>query len=234
MDITPYSTALLMGFLGSLHCVGMCGPIMLILPFRNMEGWKKALGIFLYHFGRISVYAAMGLALHSFRLLFDPAWQQGISLTLGGLLLLFGITTFISKGKGIKLPWLGFVQKQAPKVMGNTSLPAILAGGVLNGLLPCGLVYMALSVATVAPDGMSAALRMYSFGLGTVPALVAVTVLQRRIFASSLSLKKLVPVGLLVLGSLFLVRGMNLGVPYLSPSVEVKGNVVKSSCCMRK
>lgn len=234
MDFAPYSSALLMGFLGSLHCAGMCGPIMMILPFRNMHSWKKVLGITLYHFGRISVYAAMGLALHSFRLLFHPAWQQGISLTLGALMLLFGLSTFIANRISIQLPWTGFVQKMAPKFMGRTSFPALFTAGILNGLLPCGLVYMALSMATVAPDSTSAAFRMYAFGLGTIPALVTITLLQRRIFAGGLSLKKFVPIGLLVLGSLFLVRGMNLGVPYLSPSVEVKGTEVKSSCCAHK
>lgn len=231
MDIAPLGTALLMGFLGSLHCVGMCGPIMLILPFQRLEGWKKLLGILLYHFGRISVYAAMGLILHSFRMLFHPEWQQIVSIILGGLLLLIGITTFVAKRIALKIPWMGFVQKQAPKLMGQTSFPALLGAGVLNGLLPCGLVYMALSVATLAPDGTESALRMYAFGIGTAPALIAVTLMQRRLFSGKALLKKFVPVGLLVLGSLIMVRGMNLGVPYLSPSVEVKGKTVKSSCC---
>lgn len=206
---------------------------MLILPFQQMKGWKRVVGISVYHLGRISVYAAMGLILHSFRMLFHPEWQQIVSIILGALLLTAGIATFISKGAAIKIPWLGFVQKQAPKLLGRTSIPALFGAGTLNGLLPCGLVYMALSVATVAPDGMSAALRMYAFGLGTAPALIAVTVLHRRIFSGRAFLKKFVPVGLLLMGCLFLVRGMNLGVPYLSPSVEVKGKAVKSSCCSR-
>src|SRR5690606_17654537 len=88
--------AYLMGLTGSLHCAGMCGPIIWVMPFRVLSGFSKWLGIFLYHVGRISVYAAMGAILHSFKSVFRPEWQQYISIVLGGTLLVAGILSFFS------------------------------------------------------------------------------------------------------------------------------------------
>src|SRR5690606_36986572 len=104
--------------------------------------------------------------------------------------------------------------------------------GVLNGLLPCGLVYMALSASTVAATPLQTVMLMYAFGLGTVPMLVTLTVLRNKAsFVRNLSARKLVPVAMFVFGALFMVRGMNLGIPYLSPKITVEKNEVKASCC---
>jgi len=225
--------ALSMGFLGSLHCAGMCGPIMLILPFQFLNGWKKVAGIGLYHLGRISVYALMGLVLHSFKSLFLPQWQQYISIALGVSLLLLGIFSFLNNGsRQIKMPWLDFVKRQSGKVLGRPELHLLLAGGILNGLLPCGLVYMALSLATSAATPQAAMLTMYAFGLGTMPMLIAIIVLKGKISMLRMqSIRRFVPVIMLLFGVLFMLRGMNLGIPYLSPQVSMDHHVVKSCCC---
>src|SRR5665647_1034066 len=112
MNTLTLTMALLMGLTGGLHCAGMCGPIMWILPFQMLQGYKKAFGIFLYHFGRITVYALLALVLHSFRGLFHPQWQQYISLMLGVLLLLMGVISFFPNNKlKIHLPWAEQVKK---------------------------------------------------------------------------------------------------------------------------
>src|SRR4051812_30068229 len=112
--ISICSTALLMGLAGSLHCAGMCGPIMLVMPFLQFKGMKKLAAIGLYHFSRISVYAFMAFVLYSFRDMFHPAIQQYVSIAAGSILLLAGALSFfpvVSKIQ-MKLPWTEFVKKQ--------------------------------------------------------------------------------------------------------------------------
>lgn len=234
MSESLFLTALVMGLVGSLHCAGMCGPIMLILPFQHFSPARRILAMALYHLGRISVYASMGLLLHSFKSLFHPQWQQGVSLVLGSLLLAGGLYSFLVRGNMPSLPWTGWVRRQASRFMGNPSLGAITVAGVLNGLLPCGLVYMALSLAATAPTAPEAALAMYAFGAGTLPMLLSITLLRQRVpFLHSANLRRFVPVLLVAFGGIFLLRGANLGIPYLSPKVEVAADTgeVHSECC---
>lgn len=234
MSESLFLTALVMGLVGSLHCAGMCGPIMLILPFQQFSPARRVLAMALYHLGRISIYASMGLVLHSFKSLFHPQWQQGVSLVLGSLLLASGLYSFLVRGNMPSLPWTGWVRRQASRFMGNPSLGALTIAGVLNGLLPCGLVYMALSLAATAPNAPQAALAMYAFGAGTLPMLVSITLLKQRVrFLQSAGLRRFVPVMLVAFGGLFLLRGANLGIPYLSPKVEIAAETgeVHSECC---
>ncbi len=231
MNSFALTTALGMGFIGSLHCAGMCGPIMLILPFGALKGWRRAAGIALYHFGRISIYAAMGLLLHSFKSLFHPQWQQAVSITLGCLMLLAGLHSFLA-GRNSLLPQAGFVKRAATRFIGSPSLPALAITGALNGMLPCGLVYMALSVAATADTAAGAAISMYAFGLGTLPMLLSIIILKRKLrFLRSASLRHYVPVALFAISGLLLLRGANLGIPYFSPKVVAEGATIKSSCC---
>lgn len=236
MNAFTLTMALLMGLTGSLHCAGMCGPIILVMPFQRLSGLQKWLGITLYHFGRVSVYALLGLVLHSFKSVFQPQWQQYISIGLGALLLLIGILSFFPGSRfSVKLPWTGFIQKQLGRFMANPGILSLFGTGMLNGLLPCGLVYMALSATVTADTGWQAMKLMYAFGLGTVPMLTAITVLKDRTKLLQLAhFRKLVPVVMLFFGSLFVLRGLNLGIPYLSPKVTVEHNEVKASCCHKE
>jgi sulfite exporter TauE/SafE len=225
--------AFVMGIAGSLHCAGMCGAIMCVMPFQFFNGAKKFGAILLYHFGRTSVYAAMAVTLHFFRDAFDPRMQQYISVALGFILLGAGILSFLPLYSRfqVKLPWSGFVRNNLGRFIGNPGLPSITMAGVLNGLLPCGLVYMALSATFTLPSVTGAAFFMYSFGLGTVPVLISITLLRQRIsFFQGPQLKKLVPVVVLFFGCLFLLRGLNLGIPYLSPKVDVSKHQIHSCC----
>jgi len=233
MDSISLSMALVMGLAGSLHCAGMCGPIVWVIPFQMITGVRKWLGIGLYHFGRISVYGIMGVVLHSFKSLFNPQVQQYLSITLGALLLLAGIISFLPvRQLTVKLPWTGFVHKQLGKFIGNPQLKSLFFSGMLNGLLPCGLVYMALSMSVTASTAVQSLGLMYAFGLGTVPALVTITVLKERAhFLRTNHIKKMVPVLMFVFGCIFVLRGMNLGIPYLSPKIVLEQGAVKSNCC---
>lgn len=232
MEAFSFAVALMMGLAGSLHCAGMCGPIIWVMPFQAMQGYWKWLGIALYHLGRICVYALMGFVLHSFSALFHPQWQQYIAVTLGVSLLLAGIVSFMPGRLSVRLPWSGFVAGRLGRFLGDPAPSSLLISGMLNGLLPCGLVYMALSAAVTAGTALHAMALMYAFGAGTLPMLITLTILKGRAsFLRIQQVKKLVPVVMLVFGCIFVLRGMNLGIPYLSPEVHVAQQVVRSSCC---
>ncbi len=223
-----------MGLTGSLHCAGMCGPIMWIMPFQLYKGSTKVLALALYHFGRISVYALMAAVLYSFRGLFRPAIQQYISITMGVILLVVGIVSFFSSYLRVKLPWEDFVKKQLGNVISRPGLGTIAVAGMLNGLLPCGLVYMALSASVTAESMGQALLMLYGFGLGTLPMLLGITLLKSRLSILRASyFRRLVPVTVFFFGCLFLLRGLNLGIPYLSPKVAVSNHGIHS-CCHKK
>ncbi len=228
--------AFLMGFTGSLHCAGMCGPIMWVMPFQFFNGAKKVLAVTLYHLGRVSVYAMLAVVLHSFRSFFDPRIQQYISIGLGSLLLLAGVLSFLPAAgfTGFNLPWSGTVKKLLGKFIGRPGIGAITAAGVLNGLLPCGLVYMALSATFTLGTSAQAAAFMYLFGAGTLPMLISISVLKYKASALRVAhVKKLVPVVVFCFGCLFILRGLNLGIPYISPKVVVSGHQIHS-CCHKK
>lgn len=233
MNTFTLSMAFLMGLTGSLHCAGMCGPIIWVMPFQVLSGFKKWLGILLYHTGRVSTYALMGVVLFSFKSSFRPEWQQYISILLGGVLLIVGLLSFIPSSKfSIQLPWTGFVQKHLGKFMGNPNVGTLFITGVLNGLLPCGLVYMALSASMIAPTAINAIGLMYAFGLGTMPMLIALTVIKNKAtFLSMNNFRKFVPIFMLLFGCLFVLRGMNLGIPYVSPKVVIEQQEIKAECC---
>lgn len=226
-----------MGVAGSLHCAGMCGPIMLFMPFHQLKGIRRAAGIALYHLARVSVYALMAWFLFSFRDLFNPRLQQYVSITLGSVLLIAGVVSFLPvNGKWkVQLPWSGFVKQRLGVYMGNPRLYGIAVSGMLNGLLPCGLVYMALSAALTLGSPGQAVMFTYAFGLGTMPMLIGITFFRNWIvLRKGLSLRKFTPAVVFLFGCIFFVRGLNLGIPYLSPGIQVNNGTIHSSCCHKK
>lgn len=231
--MSPLSvTALVMGLAGSLHCAGMCGPLLLIMPFQWLQGWRKWLGILLYHSGRISVYALMGLILHRFKDLFLPSWQQWVALVSGSLLLLAGLASFWTRGRQW-LPswWVNFIRRQLSFFSTANNPLLLLPAGALNGALPCGMVYMALALTVQAPSGPAAMGVMYAFGAGTLPMLLGITFLQRFLSPLMRSLGRYSSWLLFILGFLFLLRGMNLGIPYVSPKTGQGQGAQMHSCC---
>jgi len=228
--------ALAMGLTGSLHCVGMCGPIMMFLPFYHFTGARRVFAIGLYHFARISVYALMAFTIYSFREAFNPQLQQAISIGLGSILLIAGIVSFfpLRRKWQLILPWTDIVKKQLGRFMGDTSLPSIAVSGMLNGMLPCGLVYMALSATLALHSPAGAVLFMYFFGIGTLPALISIVIFKNRIaFFKNGYYKRFTPIIIFSFGCVFLLRGLNLGIPYLSPKVQVANGQIHS-CCHKK
>jgi sulfite exporter TauE/SafE len=180
------------------------------------------------------VYALAAFLLHSFRAVFRPEWQQFVSIALGLLLLFAGILYFLPLRKAA-YPWSGFVRTRLGYFFSSPSVLSLFAAGALNGMLPCGMVYMALSGAMAAETPLAASLLMFVFGAGTVPMLVFVSLVKHKAgFIASGRFRKMVPIALFAFGSLFVLRGMNLGIPYLSPRISIEGGVVKASCCHKQ
>lgn len=224
-------TSLIMGLTGSLHCAGMCGPLVMMMPFQHTETHKKIGRILLYHGGRISVYMIMGLIIYTLKFTINPKWQQYFSIFAGAALLLVGLMSFAGTMR-FNLPWVKYVQKWWGKLLSSPGLLTFWGAGMLNGLLPCGLVYMALSVCVNVQSWGEATANMAAFGVGTFPMLFVVSMIGHRIaLFTRRGVQRLVPLTLILLSSLIMLRGMNLGVPYLSPKMSIEKEVVKSSCC---
>lgn len=223
MIFTFLISAIAFGFLGSFHCVGMCGPIALSLPVQHLNGGARAAGIGLYNVGRIVMYAmigvlfgVIGLSFHYFN------WQQYLSITLGAALLVIFIIR-IAPQKNIRKSatfskWNQWVIKLLAPLMQNPKKRNLLLIGMLNGLLPCGLIYLALAGAMATGNIFYSGLFMAGFGAGTLPAMVISSYAAGWITLPIRNrIKKALPFMLALMGVLLILRGMNLEIPYISP-----------------
>ena len=217
---------LLLGLLGSLHCVGMCGPIALLLPLSKKSKSKQGLQLMLYHFGRISSYALLGLVFGIVgKGLSLTGWHQQISIGLGVLMILFVLYPKLSGVISLKIKpltqTLNLIKKSLGLYLKNESFYASYLIGFLNGFLPCGMVYIALVGAVALNSLWSALMYMTLFGLGTVP-LISVLVLAKEALPSRISAKfqQFIPVFVFIVGLLFVARGLGLEIPFISPGEQ--------------
>jgi sulfite exporter TauE/SafE len=222
-------TAFLLGLVGSLHCAGMCGPLALALPAAGNTAPAYVLGRVAYNAGRIVTYCLLGilfgLAGWTFLL---AGLQRWVSITLGVALLL-GL--FASRKLALWRPVTSVVNQLRSRMsvlLRRRSFAALVVLGLLNGLLPCGLVYVACAGAASTGGALAGAAYMTAFGAGTVPMMLAIS-LSGKLVPASLRLKlvKTIPVCVFLLASLLILRGMSLGIPYLSPDMSASG----ASCC---
>jgi sulfite exporter TauE/SafE len=227
------SSAFLLGLLGSLHCVGMCGPLVLAMPGGLERGARSWLGRGVYHLGRALTYGVLGLLLGTFgQGLRGAGWQQGLSILAGGVVLALAwphrrATATAEPGTGLRI--LVRLRRAWAGLLNRPGWAARFALGALNGLLPCGLTYAALAAAALAGTPFTGFLFMVVFGLATTPALLAVAgvpALLRPAWRAPLA--RVAPAASLLLGSLFVLRGFGLGIPYLSPSPEA---LSRGACC---
>ncbi len=215
---------LLLGLLGSLHCVAMCGPIALALPVHQFNTTKKTASILLYHLGRISVYIVLGVVFGTVgKGLFIAGFQQNVSIILG-ILLILGVLFFNEKKmQNLVLSpnskaYIKFKNTFGTYIRKKTPVSFVIMG-MLNGLLPCAMIYMALFGATATQGSLYGGLFMLWYGLGTIP-LLSLLVLMGNWVTNNFKnkFKKAVPVFLIFTGCLLIIRGLNLDIPYLSPS----------------
>ena len=212
-------TAFMLGLVGSLHCAGMCGPLALALPHAGNRPASFFAGRVAYNLGRIVTYCVLGLIFGLIGKTFLLAGiQRWLSIALG-VALLVGLLT--SRKLALWRPITALVDRVKASMgflLRQRSFVALLALGLLNGLLPCGLVYVACAGATATGDLLNGALYMLAFGAGTVPMMLAISLSQRLVpFPLRMKLLKAVPVAVFLLASLLILRGMELGIPYVSP-----------------
>ncbi len=234
-----YYSALLVGFLGSLHCIGMCGPIVLALPQKHSGKYALLQTRLLYNFGRVLTYAVLGLIVGLLgKGLMLAGTQQLVSISIGVIILL---VMFLPRRISYQLehysPFKGVVhalKKGFGKIFKSKGKLAFLWLGLLNGLLPCGLVYLALAGAIATGELWGGALYMTLFGLGTLPMMLGISLLGDFIKPSlrSLLYRRLVPVFTVMLALMFILRGLNLGIPYISPEIhQSHAGGVEMECC---
>ncbi len=224
-------TALALGFLGSVHCLGMCGPIAFMLPLDRESTTNKLLQLGLYHSGRGMAYALLGL-LFGFvgKGLYLFGFQQKLSLALGILMIVLVVVPKVFFKKiALGKPIYGLVSKVKSKLgkeLGKRTPDTFLTIGFLNGFLPCGLVYMALLGAVATANPWQGALYMLLFGLGTVPLMTSVAYFKGLFKGKTKGvLQKMIPIFVVVIGALFILRGLGLGIPYVSPKAPVTNEV---------
>lgn len=217
-------TALLFGLLSSLHCVGMCGPIALMLPVGNAKGIAKYSRIALYHLGRLIAYASIGLLFGLVgRGLFLAGVQQRLSIVIGVAMILVSLISEKSLGKyAISKPifrLLSTLKSALGEQFKSRSLHSFFTIGFLNGFLPCGMVYVALFGAIAMQTAASGSLYMLVFGLGTLPLMSSVSVLSNRLsLRTRNTIQRYIPFFAIALGLLFIMRGLGMGIPYVSPA----------------
>jgi len=221
-----FITAISLGFLGSFHCVGMCGPIALALPIGNSKGLKRLLLILSYNAGRIFTYSIFGLLMGLIGQGFVVGgYQQLLSIIIGSLLLISVIVRPNSSPNN-KLSTHTFrlfnsIKNKLSQLFLKSGHRSLFTIGLLNGLLPCGLVYMGIAGAIATGNSLSGALFMAVFGLGTLPVMLSLPLFGNLISLSFRNqIRKAVPLIVGCMAVLLILRGLNLGIPYISPKIE--------------
>ncbi|OIQ28359.1 MAG: hypothetical protein BM564_09830 [Bacteroidetes bacterium MedPE-SWsnd-G2] len=216
-------SAFILGLLGSFHCVGMCGPIAFMLPVDRSNTFSKVTQISIYHFGRLLAYAMLGLCFGLLgKGLYLFGMQQKLSIAIGVIMILvvilphhiidkFSITKPIYK-------LISKVKSAMGKALKKKTADTFLTIGFLNGFLPCGLVYMAVFGSMATADFKLGALYMVVFGLGTIPLMTLAIYIGKFLNQTVRTyIQKTIPVVIVLIGFLFILRGMGLGIPYISP-----------------
>ena len=217
-------TALFFGLISSFHCIGMCGPIAMMLPVDHKNPSKKALQILTYHLGRLTAYGSLGLLFGILgRGFYLAGLQQTISITVGILMILIVvIPEKIFAKYNFSRPIYQLISK-VKTALGSQfkrkSADALFTIGFLNGLLPCGLVYAALFGAIAMQNVTLSISYMLLYGLGTIPMMSAVVYVSNFLsFPVRNQLQKVIPIVSVIIGTLFILRGLGLDISYVSPS----------------
>ncbi len=217
-------SAFVLGLLGSFHCIGMCGPIAFMLPVDRTNAFKKISQITIYHFGRLLAYSIIGLIFGLIgKSLYIFGFQQQLSIAIGVLMILVVLIPQQTFNKyNFSKPiykLISNVKSALGKALKRKTADTFLTIGFLNGFLPCGLVYMAVFAAIAGGNALSGSLYMAVFGLGTVPLMTSAIYLSNFLKGSARQkIQKAIPIFVVIIGLLFVFRGLGLGIPYISPA----------------
>lgn len=216
-------SAFILGLLGSLHCIGMCGPIAFMLPVDRRNTTTKVLQITTYHLGRLLSYSLIGLFFGLIgRSLYIFGLQQQLSIIVGALMIL----AIVVPSKTISIfnfskpiyRLMSRIKTNLGAALKKKTPDALLTIGFLNGFLPCGLVYMAVFASMAMPNAFQGSMYMALFGVGTIPMMTTAVYLGKFLNTTvKQRIQKAIPVIVVIIGVLFIVRGLGLGIPFLSP-----------------
>jgi sulfite exporter TauE/SafE len=224
-------TAFLLGLIGSAHCAGMCGPLALALPATGNRFAQFFIGRLLYNLGRVVTYAALGAVFGLAGQTFAFAGLQRWVSIVAGIVILAGLAAprFFSGATAA-----GAVHRLKSffgMALRRRTPGSLFVLGLLNGLLPCGLVYVACAATTANDTVLRGIEYMIAFGLGTVPMMLGISLTGQKLqLALRFKLQRLIPAGLVVVGALLLLRGMALGIPHLSPRLSESPGATHSCC----
>lgn len=219
-------SAFVLGIMGSFHCAGMCGPIAIALPLHGNSVGGKIFGGSLYNLGRTLTYGLMGAL---FGLLGQGVallgFQQKISVIMGSLMIISVLFPALFKNQySMSKSWfslVGRLKSTIGQMFSIRSFKSLFFIGMLNGLLPCGLVYMAIAGAIGTGSATLGTLYMILFGLGTIPMMLGISLAGNLVsVAMRKRINRLIPIMVVVVGIFFILRGLSLGIPYLSPPKE--------------
>lgn len=232
MDAAFIWGALAMGLVGNFHCLGMCGPIALAVPLGSRKFAGRVLGALLYNGGRILIYASLGALFGIIGKGFNLfGYQQILSISLGVIIiaavLIPRLARIGNRTTSVVGRFTGKLKSRFAKQLQNKSYGSLFVIGLLNGLLPCGLVYLAMAGAVVVGNWYSGAAYMALFGVGTLPVMLSLPIISNWIGSGiRTKIRKALPVVLVVFGLLFILRGMNLGIQYVSPKMDAETETV--------
>ena len=226
-------SALIFGLISSLHCIGMCGPIAMMLPVNRNNPAEKVIQILIYHIGRLTAYASLGLIFGLLgRGFYMAGIQQQLSIAVGILMI---VIVVVPEREFMKYNFSKPVYRLLSKIKSNLgnqfkrkSPDAFFTIGLLNGFLPCGLVYAALFGAIAMQNLTLSVTYMILYGIGTVPMMSAVVYLSNLLSIPVRNkLQKIILIVVIFIGIMFIFRGLGLDIAYLSPrdtNLFVKAN----------
>lgn len=220
-------TGFILGLTSNFHCIGMCGPIALAIPVNRKNNFTILFGAIQYNTGRIISYAVLGvvvgmigLSIQTFGIL------QWLSILSGVFLIVYAWRKYLNNIFSKHLPNLPLqkhLNSALGKVIRSKNPMKLSLLGMLNGFLPCGMVYAALLNALLTGEIVGSAIAMISFGVGTLPAMIGVIYMANKITPTlRAKFNKFVPYLITMVGLLIVLRGMNLGIPYISPLVKLE------------
>jgi sulfite exporter TauE/SafE len=226
------TAGLVLGLISSLHCIGMCGPLMLALPVRHLDKWKQVLTIFLYNTGRIMTYSLIGALLGlAGRRIYLAGFQRWFTIIIGMVMLVMAVSYFYKQASA-QPKWMQSIHVRIQQLMfrflKTNNISGYLLLGMANGLLPCGMVYLAIAGAVTANTVLHSVLFMFLFGVGTLPAMLALGIFGLRItMPVRQQMKAAMPYVVVAMAVILILRGLNLGIPFISPVIaDVPGHVI--------
>lgn len=234
MILSLFIAGFTIGIIGSFHCVGMCGPIALALPVGNAGKFQRLLFISFYNIGRIIAYSFLGILFgYVGKQFFIGGYQQILSITLGILILLTLIfANYLNRNSKLFAKYSKYIKEILSILFKSEKhFYTFLLIGFFNGFLPCGLVYVAIAGAVATGNPIDSAMFMAAFGFGTFPIMFAVTILGKFISVQwRTQMRKVVPIFIGAMAVLLILRGLNLGIPYVSPEMKATPSGTQSCC----